>query len=357
MNRQLLLLLLAIFLGSVVATPADSDPPMDRLPDRLPTEAPTSPGPQPRVDRLPDSVPASKPTPPAPQPQVDRLPDQLPIASPTAPAPQPPVDRLPDPLVPPAPPRKDLAAESPQPPQLPVDGMPRRMPVGAPLPSEPETITTDPRPLQQPPEIVQQPSEQLPVPRPIEPVPTIDPFPCTPTVEKTYCATLVHLVEEQKLKMVPNAALREVIARVPAMDVQVEYREEKQSCIVMVLKPREVEQQVTTIATLPHVSVDPCTGCSHIEYEHVPVCKTVKVTIFEQVPERREYVVKVPVLRCVEKELQYRQVALDLSPRPEVHRRYQAIVLPVKATVQVPICPVPLPPEPEPASPMPPERP
>ncbi len=201
------------------------------------------------------------------------------------------------------------------------------------------------------------PADALESPAPAAPADNC-PAPCPPPlIDKQHSGLKVHLIEEQTLEAVPNVALREVIVRIPTSDLQVEYREEKQRVTVMVLKPREEEQQITTTELVPETTVD-CHGCPHVEYKPVPVCKIAKVTVFDQVPEVKEYTIKVPVVRPVEKEVQIRHFVLDTTPKPAVFRHYQLQVIPEEATYQVPTCAAPaatLPAEPAgPARPEPP---
>jgi hypothetical protein len=177
-------------------------------------------------------------------------------------------------------------------------------------------------------------------------------------MQKQYHELKVHLVEEQKLEMVPNATLHEVIARIPCTDISVDYREEKRTATVLVAKPREEEHIVHTTTQVPVTVIDPCTGCAHHAYKQVPVCRVIKVTVYDQVPETRTYTVKVPVLRPVEKEVQIQHFALDLTPQPAVIQRLQAIPMTCETCYHVPLCPVPGPGTPaEPSGPKQPELP
>jgi hypothetical protein len=187
-------------------------------------------------------------------------------------------------------------------------------------------------------------AQELP-PASLEPVPPVAAgggacvSPAPP--ERSCRALNIHLLQEQELKVVPHAALHEVLTRSPIMDVEIEYREEKRPCTVMVLKPRWEERTVTTMTAVPEVTTDPGTGCLHIEYKQVPQCKTVQVQVFDQVPETREYVVKVPVLRSVEKQALYRSFVLDTTPRPAVVGTLKLIAIPNDITIPAPPCPTP----------------
>lgn len=183
--------------------------------------------------------------------------------------------------------------------------------------------------------------EELPRPRELEPAVAApaDACCCPPVEEKPYHFKKIRLVEHQEVKLVPNVAAIEAIGTIPYCDVAVEYRNEKRTVTVMVLKPRVEERLVNTVTLVPHKTVDPCTGCAKVEYAPCPICKMVKVQVFDQVPEQREVTVKVPVLRPVEKELQVRSFVLNKAPQPKVFRSFEALVLPTEGTLHVPPCP------------------
>lgn len=185
--------------------------------------------------------------------------------------------------------------------------------------------------------------EELPQPRALEPAVAApaDACCCPPVEEKPYHFKKIRLVENQEVKLVPNVAAVEAIGTIPYCDLAVEYREEKRTVTVMALKPRVEERLVHTMTLVPHKTVDPCTGCTKVEYATCPICKMVKVQVFDQVPEQREITVKVPVLRPVEKELQVRSFVLNKAPQPKVFRSFEALVLPTEGTLHVPPCPQP----------------
>jgi len=162
---------------------------------------------------------------------------------------------------------------------------------------------------------------------------------CTHATERHFSIHTFRLVEEQTLREAPAAALREVITSVPVADVEVTYRAEKRTAVVMVLKAREEDQLVTTMSTVPETVVCTETGHPRTEYRQVPVCKVVKVQVFDRVPETRTYTIKVPVVRPVEREVLFRSYVVDLTPQPAVFRSFRLIDIPNEASVPVPAAP------------------
>jgi hypothetical protein len=163
--------------------------------------------------------------------------------------------------------------------------------------------------------------------------------PCAPA-DRTVTVNEVKLVEEQDLITVPQLPVRAVVTRVPIMGVDIEYKEEKRSVTVMVLKPREVETEVTTISTVPETTCDPCTGKLCITYRQIPICKTVKTTVYETVPETREYNVRVPVIKPVERAADVTTLAVDEISAAATLTRLQVIQTPNEITIPAPPCTV-----------------
>ncbi|MBL8793337.1 MAG: hypothetical protein JNM56_05495 [Planctomycetia bacterium] len=162
---------------------------------------------------------------------------------------------------------------------------------------------------------------------------------CCPA-DRTVTVNEVKLVEEQELIAVPQLPVRPVVTRVPIMGVDIEYKEEKRCVTVMVVKPREVETEVTTLATVPETTVDPCTGKLCITYKQIPICKTVKTTVYETVPETREYNVRVPVVKPVERAADVTTLAVDEVSAAATLTRLQVIQTPNEVTIPAPPCTV-----------------
>jgi hypothetical protein len=147
-------------------------------------------------------------------------------------------------------------------------------------------------------------------------------------------------MEEQAAVTIPRLTLRdEDIGR--AGDVVVDYREERRTVIEMQLKPRTVEQLMTTTELQPCTKVDPATGHACTVYEMVPTTKTVTATVYDYVPVSREVVVRIPYLKPAG-ELIVRHLVLDAPTVAAVATRLRVEVVPNEAALVPP--PPPLPP-------------
>lgn len=161
--------------------------------------------------------------------------------------------------------------------------------------------------------------------------------------DRTIHATKVLLVEKQETCAKPVLNIREVSMIVPTMSMAVDYKEEKRCVTVLVAKPREVEQTISSVTCVPETTVDPCTGCSHTTYKQVPFCKTVKVTVYDQVEEKKEVIVKVPVLKPVETQVGIKYLTADWTTQAVTYNRLDAVVTPME--IKFPCAP-PVPPPP-----------
>jgi hypothetical protein len=152
---------------------------------------------------------------------------------------------------------------------------------------------------------------------------------------RTICLDKVHLVEDQCATTFPKLSLRdEVIGTKQEMELY--YQEERQTVTAMVQKPREVEQQVECTTMEPSTTIDPSTGCPHTIYKPVQVIRTVKITVYDCVPETREVIVRVPCLRPG-KEFLLKRLVLDCTQEPAIRKTLRAV--PEHNEVHVPECP------------------
>jgi hypothetical protein len=110
-----------------------------------------------------------------------------------------------------------------------------------------------------------------------------------------------------------------------------------------VLKPREVEQQMTYMKLVLETTVDPCTGKPCTIQKQVPAEKTVKVTVFDTECVDREVIVRVPVLVPVEREVLVKRFVLDSTTEPAICKKLHAETVPNEIKVQVPVQPLPCP--------------
>jgi hypothetical protein len=154
--------------------------------------------------------------------------------------------------------------------------------------------------------------------------------------ETTLQSTKVHLVPEQSETTLPRLQVREVVTPFPAMDVKIDFKEEKRTVTVTSVKPREEERVVTSTTMVPEMSIDPCTHCQTITYKPVCLSKTVKVTVMDCITETKEVTVRLPVLTPVESTVYVKQLAVDVTTVPAICTTYKAVVMPTTVTVPLP---------------------
>jgi hypothetical protein len=175
------------------------------------------------------------------------------------------------------------------------------------------------------------------------------------------CGTCVVFVDQKvtclkpiwKEKEVPvtvtKVVCKTVVEKVKQTILVPEYKDVVQTCMVNTRVPRVVEKEVPVCRSVPVTCVDPCTGCTYTVCKRETVLQKVKYTVFDCVPVKKEYTVKV----CSYKE----QVRVVEVPRviPETvkvvvnTRQRYCEYIPVETTVRVPVrvpCPPPCPPVP-----------
>jgi hypothetical protein len=103
----------------------------------------------------------------------------------------------------------------------------------------------------------------------------------------------VALAEEQTAVTLPRIHIHDEMVGY-GQDLEVKYREKRCKVIVWVTKPRQVEKEVVLVDLEPVTVTDPCTGKCHTHYQQVPRVRTMKVTVYEVVPETQEVIVNVP---------------------------------------------------------------
>jgi len=164
------------------------------------------------------------------------------------------------------------------------------------------------------------------------------PVHCAPC-ERHLRHTEVKIYETQELVTVPEINIKEIVTKVPVKGVEVKYKEEKRSITIMVEKEREEERLVTSTTCIPETTIDPCTGCSITTYKHVPVCKTVKIKVWDVVPETKEYTVQVPVLECVDREIQVLQLTATATSAAATCTKLNAAITNTDVTIPAAPCP------------------
>jgi hypothetical protein len=157
-----------------------------------------------------------------------------------------------------------------------------------------------------------QPAEQI-LPAPIvtacpEAMPAIcgrGPAPMPPAP----CITKRTIVEDQSVITLPVQTVRAVpVGRETQVDMVVDYRDEKRTVTVMELQPRKVERQITVYTPEAVNKVDPCTGHCTTEYIQVPSVKTIILEEFCTVPVEKTVIVRVPVVKAVNTEIEVRRL-------------------------------------------------
>ena len=187
------------------------------------------------------------------------------------------------------------------------------------------------------------PDEKLPPPEEKLPPATTSAPPCGPMIEKSVCAPRAVLVPEEQAIVVPKLQLYETEVGRDRLPIALDFHEEKRCITEMVLKPRVEEQQVCTTKLVEETCLD-CHGHPHKVLKQVPDVVTVKVTKYDVVPEQREVIVRVPVLKPGP-EVRIKQLQLYEYSVGAIERRYHAVFTPNEIQVQVP---VPVHPEPAP---------
>jgi hypothetical protein len=67
----------------------------------------------------------------------------------------------------------------------------------------------------------------------------------------------------------------------------------------------------------------------------VQVTKRVKITVYDVVPEQREYIVRTPCLKPVEEDVVVKKLAVDKITIPAIEKRLEAI--PTDCEIKVPM--------------------
>ncbi len=166
---------------------------------------------------------------------------------------------------------------------------------------------------------------------------------CPPPCDITIHHTNIVLAPTQEAICVPQLNIREVVTKVPATTVAVEFKEEKRCVTVTVAKPREVERVVESVSWIPETTTDSCGHCC-TTLKPVKQCKTVKVTVYDHVCETKEVTVKVPVIKEVPIEYQVKQLTADWTSQAALQTKLDAVVVPVEIKVPNVCCPIPPPP-------------
>jgi hypothetical protein len=162
--------------------------------------------------------------------------------------------------------------------------------------------------------------------------------PCCATVEKTICTRKVQLLEQQTADTLPRLPLRDVeVCREKQTSLQIDWKETRYVCTELTVEPVVSQQDVVCMTVKPETTVDPCTGKPCTVYKQVPEVKKVQVTVMKAVPREKEYVLRVPCLKPVERDAVVQKLAVDATTIPAVTTRLHAVIVPCEVKVQVPV--------------------
>ncbi len=157
----------------------------------------------------------------------------------------------------------------------------------------------------------------------------------TPVCEKTIPRRETYLVPQEQATCIENLSLREIEAcRRKVTDYQLDFKETTHVGTEIVLKPKEVEQEVICHKTEAVQGTD-CHGNPCTTYKQVPVVHKVTVTVYEPVREKREFIVRSPIVRAVESEMIVKKLVLDRTEEPAIRRTFKAVQ--VEEQIKVPI--------------------
>ncbi len=168
-----------------------------------------------------------------------------------------------------------------------------------------------------------------------EPKPPEKPAGPAPVCEKIIHRQQYYLVPQEQATCIENLSLREIEAgRNKVIDLELGFKETTHVGNEIVLKPREVEQEVVCHKTEAVPGTD-CHGRPCTTYKQTPVVHKVKVTVYEPVCEKREFIVRSPVVKEVETEMLVKKLVLDRTEEPAIKRTLKAVH--VEDQIKVPI--------------------
>lgn len=113
------------------------------------------------------------------------------------------------------------------------------------------------------------------------------------------------------------------------------WTEEKKTCTTYKRVPKEVEKEVTRCVKVPVTVCDPCTGRSRTCCQKQMVTEKVKCTVYECVPETKEYTVKVCSYKKEEKTCEYTVRVCEMKQVKEKRKVQYCERVPYETTVKV----------------------
>jgi hypothetical protein len=141
--------------------------------------------------------------------------------------------------------------------------------------------------------------------------------------KKVTCYKPVWKEKEVKETVYKRVAREEVVKHTCTV-MEPQWREEKRTCTVYKRVAREVEREVTRCRYERVCCVDPCTGCTYTVRKPVTELRKVRCTVWDCVPEHKDYTRKVKYCEMVPYETTVKVAVCEntcCSRRGHSHRR------------------------------------
>lgn len=168
------------------------------------------------------------------------------------------------------------------------------------------------------------------------------PIPCVPMTltwveQKVTCYRPVW--KEREVTCVVNRLVprEEVIQRKVNVLVP-ELKDQKVTCEVMTRVPREVEREVQCCRMVSVPVTDPCTGCVYTCCRPEFFTQKVRCVVYDCVPVRRDYIVKVCSYRTEERTVQCKRIVCDTREDKVSYKIRYCEMEAYEAKVKVPVC-------------------
>jgi hypothetical protein len=172
--------------------------------------------------------------------------------------------------------------------------------------------------------------------KPPEPLPApadLAPKPCLVPVTECKTTYKLHWLEREVPHTKMELKLREESAgQEHRIEYEIDWTEEKCLRTETTYKPREIVKDVTVCTSVPEKVCDPVTGCCKVILKPVTEVKQVREIVFEPVTEQKEYVLRRPCLKPVDRVFTLKKLCLDIVPKTENFIERFGVLAPVEIT-------------------------